>query len=105
MWQPIAPQRVCNKEKKEFPKPLDISQYRVSVVEDAQACEEYLATRLPNPLRVVGLDCEWKPTTVGRTVAVALLQLAFPNGECVLVRLCKTGEVTPRLAEILRDRR
>lgn len=105
VWQPNVPQRVYKEQKRELPNSFDISQYRVSVVEDAQTCEEYLATRVPNPLSVVGLDCEWKPTAEGRTVTVALLQLAFPNGECMLVRLSKTREVTPRLAEILRDKR
>lgn len=92
-------------QRKEHQNQLYVSEYRISVVEDAQTCEEYLATRLPNPLKVIGLDCEWRAQQLGGSVPVALLQLAFPNRECVLVRLSKIRELTPKLAEILKDRR
>ena len=34
---------------------------------------------------------------------VALLQLAFLDGHCVLVRLCKTGALPPALSSLLQD--
>ena len=35
---------------------------------------------------------------------VALLQLAFTSGECLLIRLCKMRKMGPQLEELLRDK-
>lgn len=50
--------------------------------------------------KVAGLDCEWVNQN-----SVALLQLAFPNKVCVLVRLNKVRHITPSLAAFLKDQR
>ena len=81
---------------------VDLSDYSIVVAETSQACEEFLQEKVPRPLKIVGLDCEW--TSEGE-FPVALLQLAFPNRECLLLRLCKTSEIPPALIEILEDRR
>ena len=88
---------------------LDISDYTVHVFEDDYECEDYFSCKIEESYHFLGLDCEWvsyprqdKETPV---CAVALLQLAFPNKECALIRLCKIRKVTPSLAKILQDRR
>ena len=79
---------------------LVIRSYKVHVLEAADQCEKFFAKRRTLSISVAGLDCEW----VGRR-PVALLQLAFPNKECVLVRLNKIGCITPSLSAILNDQR
>ena len=51
-------------------------------------------------IKMAGLDCEW---VVRRPVA--LLQLAFPNKECALLRLSHIGHIPPTLADFLEDHR
>lgn len=91
--------------------PLNDPLYHVTVVDTADECEAYLVNRgLCQPL-VLGLDCEWcnRPRRSDvdslQDIPVALLQLAFPNGECLLVRLCKIRKVTPTLERLLTDKR
>ena len=95
---------LLRQQHRQFPK-FDVSNYHIEVVETAEACEEYLSTKIPSPLSFVGLDCEWCNEQRGSGIPVALLQLAFPNKECLLVRLCKMGDLTPTLTEILEDKR
>ena len=79
-----------------------IGDFKVTVLNTAPSCEQYLECCLSTPPKAIGLDCEWGGA---RGVPVALLQLAFPNKECVLVHLSEVGSVVPKLAEILSDRR
>lgn len=129
--------------KSPFKSPSILDGYEVTIVETVGACEQFLATRVPDPVKLVGLDCEWRSSgwlnkykydclsttddqelkddgekldqrthssekdllSVSSDCPVALLQLAFPNGELVLVRLCKMRRVGERLRDILSDRR
>ncbi len=87
---------------------FDVSGYRIEVVEADEMCEAYLQDRSPSQPLVVGLDCEWcsgNQRPGSPNVPVALLQLAFPDGECLLVRLCKIRKVTPALEKLLTDKR
>ena len=65
----------------------------------------------PGLVMAVGMDCEWNSNSGGRkekspsSLPVALLQLAFPNRQCLLVRLSKIGSVPPKLAQLLADKR
>jgi len=52
-------------------------------------------------LKVVGLDTEWPPST-GPQSPLALLQLSTDT-ECLLVRLCKIQNITPKLKTLLED--
>ena len=86
-------------------RPCDLfgpGNFKITVLNTASSCEQHLACCLATPPRVIGLDCEWGGA---RDLPVALLQLAFPNNECVLVHLSEVGSVVPKLAEILSDRR
>ena len=82
---------------------VELSGYSIAVAETSQACDDFfLQEKVPRPLKIVGLDCEW--TSEGE-FPVALLQLAFPNRECLLVRLCKISQIPPVLVEIMEDKR
>ena len=104
--QPVGDQ-LRNKPEWIAPLPLlDIQDYDVRVISNARQCNEFFQ-ELPSPLKVIGLDCEWG--TFGRSKknksAVALLQLAFTNKTCALLRLSKFTNVTPVLLDILTDER
>lgn len=125
-------------------RPSILDGYKITIVETIDACEEFLATKVPDPVTIVGLDCEWRsgglnkfrnatPSVCedldlteeesegleGKRIStyeglvervrsdcpVALLQLAFSNGELVLVRLCKMEGIGERLRNMLSDRR
>lgn len=87
------------------------------IINDAITCEQYFSEQVKTSHRFVGLDCEWISTNNnngsiegdgnGHSVhsLVALLQLAFPNKDCALVRLCHIRELTPSLTKLLSDRR
>ena len=100
-------------------------------MESSIQCEEILASKSQELLGVLGLDCEWvsQPGERGSRKGeeqeirsggerennsggggggrggdrylVALLQLAFLDGHCVLVRLCKIGATLPPTLSIL----
>lgn len=133
-----------------------LSGHRIDVVESSAQCEEIMASKSPEMLEVLGLDCEWvsepgnrggrgrgeeqresrrgniirrgekgRGGGIGRGERegegeggegqrrrerggegmhpVALLQLAFLDDHCVLVRLCKTGALPPSLSTLLQD--
>ena len=97
-----------------------------------EECERFLQSSVPDPIRVVGLDCEWRGTSFNssrqlllsedkgdgerggglerghglmRDSLVALLQLAFTNGEVLLIRLCEMRGMGERLRDILSSKR
>ena len=80
-----------------------VSHYRIEVVESWGSCEEILLSKTPQSLRIIGLDCEWVAKERGASFLVALLQLAFLDGHCLLVRLCKTKAIPSTLLGILQD--
>ena len=122
-------------------RPSILDGYKVTIVETIDACEEFLTTKVPVPVKMVGLDCEWRSGGLNKSrnassnslelredevsedlerkrffseegrgpmrsdCPVALLQLAFSNGELVLVRLCKMRGIGIRLRNMLSDRR
>ena len=105
--------RRCRNSKPIVPSPvptpvLDISDYKVSVIDTAEQCETYFK-RLQDTTTFVGFDCEWvsdnQRNSLNSYYPVALLQLAFPNKECALVRLSKIGRLTESLQKILTDKR
>ena len=96
-----------------FPKMVDNVNFCSDVVvfEDLNACNAKLCEEMKNysyEIIVLGLDCEWvSQERQGESPVspVALLQLAFPNGTCFLLRLCKMEARLPdKLREILEDR-
>jgi ribonuclease D len=83
----------------------------VIVFEDLAACNAKLCEEINNysyEIFLLGLDCEWvnqERQGESPTSPVALLQLAFPNGTCFLIRLCKMEAKLPdKLRGILEDR-
>ena len=70
------------------------------VIQDVTECEAFFAEKKSLSFKVAGFDCEW---TNGRHVS--LLQLAFPNKECVLVRLSHINHIPRSLTEFLIDAR
>ena len=84
---------------------------QVLVFEDVNACNEQLTKELDKYLHktiVLGLDCEWVSEERADSTPVcpvALVQLAFLNGRCFLVRLCRmNGSIPDKLKEILEDK-
>ena len=61
--------------------------------------------RVPSRPGIVGLDCEWVNREGVDSAPVALLQLAFPNRQCLLIRMFKMTSLGPRLTELLCDKR
>ncbi len=99
---------------------LDVSEYNITVINDEYQCEQYFAQQCQMSPQWVGLDCEWispnnrnQFNTDSSDAAaeeavycqVALLQIAFPNKDCALVRLCNIRKITSSLAELLQDRK
>ena len=89
---------------------LDINDYKVSVIDTAEQCETYFKEKRLQDTTFIGFDCEWVSQTWNnwnkkKPYPVALLQLAFPNKECALVRLSKIGRLTESLLKILTDKR
>lgn len=82
-----------------------LSHCTIDVIDSGGACEEILQSKTPQSLHVIGLDCEWVNKERGGRSPVALLQLAFLDGHCLLVRLCKTNEIPSTLLDILQDNR
>ncbi|XP_028410872.1 exonuclease 3'-5' domain-containing protein 2-like isoform X2 [Dendronephthya gigantea] len=85
----------------------------IIVFDDINACNARLCEEIDNYLYeiiVFGLDCEWvtasqEQNDKSSVSPVALLQIAFPNGTCFLIRLCKMGaKLSDKLKEILEDR-
>ena len=100
VWLSAVPDSLSDSEDNSS---LDLKGYCIFVAESVQDCEMFVRSQSGWPVGVVGLDCEWRGE--GGRVPVALLQLAFPSGACLLLRLCETGAVPPCLADILTDRR
>ena len=104
---------------------LDISDYRVLVLDGETQCEAYFKMKASQDHKFVGFDCEWVsnggqkravPNEVSNSLPlsfqscpsyypVALLQLAFPDKQCALIRLSKIGKLTDSLTEILTNKR
>ena len=106
--------RYRNNSKALVPRPvLDINDYKVSVIDTAEQCETYFKEKRLQDTTFIGFDCEWVSNNQRNNVdqtpnpyyPVALLQLAFPNKECALVRLSKIGRLTESLLKILTDKR
>ena len=126
----LAPLPTTGQPRRRSPYSLD--GHRIDVVESSIQCEEILASKSQELLGVLGLDCEWvsqqdegggrKGEGQGIRIGgerenssggggregdrhlVALLQLAFLDGHCVLVRLCKIGAtLPPTLSTLLQD--
>ena len=77
-----------------------VSGYRCRVIRSAKECDQFFTEKRSQPVSVVGMDCEYvshKPTS--------LLQLAFPDKECVLVCLNKIKHIPESLALFLTDQR
>lgn len=87
---------------------LDISEYKVIVLDEEAQCEAFFKDKMTQQVHFVGLDCEWVSSQIPSTNGyhpVALLQLAFLDKECVLVRLSKIGKITDSLVQLLTNKR
>jgi hypothetical protein len=80
---------------------LDISGYDIVIIEDETMCEDFFQRIMDDKrlIQFIGFDCEW--VNGGN---VALIQLAFINKQCALVRLSKIGKITDSLAKLLTDK-
>ena len=84
---------------------LDITNYSIKVIEDEETCEMYLQEHYYQAINFIGMDCEWTNRKGSQCHPVALLQLAFTNKACALVRLYKFTSLPPSLVKLLQDRR
>lgn len=84
----------------------------IFVFKDEDACNEKFLQELDKcsyEKVVFGLDCEWvnqekQGKKEGPVHPVALLQIAFPNKTCFLVRLCKMhGKIPQKVKDVLED--
>ena len=80
-----------------------LTRHRIDVVDTLHVCERILKSKTSQSLCVMGVDCEWVGEERGGQYQVALLQLAFLDGHCLLVRLCKTVTLPSTLHTILQD--
>ena len=81
-----------------------LSNYNITLVDSEHDCELFLSERIPRSPGIVGLDCEWVNRDGVDSAPVALLQLAFSNGQCLLVRVFRMAALGPRLADLLTNR-
>ena len=89
-----------------YAKPLlDITTYTIEVIDNEESCEMYLQEQCRWPIKFVGLDCEWASSKEEHSHPVALLQLAFTNKACALLRLYKFTSLPPNLVQLLGNRR
>lgn len=81
--------------------------FEITVVNTVAECEEYFRSQVASPPTAVGLDCEWGCGVPDRPplFPVALLQLAFPDRKCVLVRLINMRSLTAKLEQLLKNQR
>ena len=89
-----------------YSKPLlDITNYAIEVIENEERCEIYLQEQYRWPIKFIGLDCEWANSKGRHCHPVALLQVAFTNETCALLRLYKFTSLPPNLVQLLENRR
>ena len=81
-----------------------LSSYDITLVDGELDCELFLSERIPPSPSIIGLDCEWVNRDGVDSAPVALLQLAFPNGQCLLVRVFRMATLGPRLTDLLTNR-
>ena len=81
-----------------------LSNYNITLVDSEHDCELFLSERIPPDPGLVGLDCEWVNRDGLDSAPVALLQLAFFNGQCLLVRVFRMATLGPRLTDLLTNR-
>ena len=85
---------------------LDIRDYKIYVLDNEKDCEAYFSQKTESKIQFIGIDCEWvNSSEQSHHYLVALLQLAFPNKECALIRLDKIEKITASLAKLLSNRR
>ena len=82
-----------------------LSHYTITLVHTEHDCEQFLLERVSSRPAAIGLDCEWVNRDGVDSAPVALLQLAFPSGQCLLVRIFKMSSLGPCLTELLCDKR
>ena len=82
-----------------------LTRYDVTLVDTEYDCEQFLAEKVPRAPVIIGLDCEWVNREGVSSAPVALLQLSFPNGRCLLARVFKMTALGPRLTDLLTDKR
>ena len=82
-----------------------LTSYDITLVDSENDCEHFLSERVPHAPVIIGLDCEWVNRDGVSSAPVALLQLAFPNGQCLLVRVFRMTALGPLLTELLTNRR
>ena len=79
--------------------------YDITVVDTEYDCERFLSEKVPHAPVIIGLDCEWVNREGVISAPVALLQLSFPNGQCLLARVFKMTSLGPHLTDLLTDKR
>lgn len=82
-----------------------LTKYDITLVDNEYECERFLSERVPRAPVIIGLDCEWVNREGVTSAPVALLQLSFPNGQCLLARVFRMSALGPRLADLLTDKR
>ena len=82
-----------------------LSKYNITLVNSEHDCERFLSEKVPRAPVIIGLDCEWVNREGMNSAPVALLQLSFPSGQCLLARVFRMTALGPRLTDLLTDRR
>ena len=95
-----APQRPSRRPIHEL-----LTKYDITLVNNEHECERFLSERVPRAPAIIGLDCEWVNREGVNSAPVALLQLSFPNGQCLLARVFRMSSLGPRLTDLLTDKR
>ena len=72
---------------------------RIKMITRADQCEAELTAVDWEDMKIVGLDCEWSRRPI------ALLQLALPDGTCLLIHLCRMKTMPPTLESLLANKR
>ena len=82
-----------------------LTRYDITLADTEYDCEQFLAEKVPRAPVTIGLDCEWVNREGVSSAPVALLQLSFPNGRCLLARVFKMTALGPHLTRLLTDKR
>ena len=82
-----------------------LTRYDITLVDTEHDCEQFLAEKVPHTPVIIGLDCEWVNREGVSSAPVALLQLSFPNGQCLLARVFKMTTLGPCLTDLLTNKR
>ena len=81
---------------------------RILVIDNVSSCEKLMQSyrsQYPFEMNFIGIDCEWVNRKGQANAPVALLQIATPLCDCLLIRLCKMeGRMPQSVKDLLEDK-